>query len=69
MCKQIRTVAVISETLAQELGVEFKDLEGNFIISLQLAEELEPGEFNLLAANFEGILPLNPKKPILRPRP
>jgi hypothetical protein len=69
MCKPIRSVAKIYATLAEELGLEFKDRNGDFVVSLQLAEELEVGDFTVIPANFDGILPLNPKKPIVRPKP
>lgn len=74
MCQKIRTVAKISSTLAAELGVDFKDSDDNFVVGLQLAQELEESEFDLIPANYleddvKGILPLNPKKPIVRPKP
>jgi len=74
MCKQIRTVAKVSPTLAAELGVNFKDSNGDYVVGLQLAEELDASEFDLVPANYveddvKGILPLNPKKPIVRPKP
>jgi len=74
MCKPVRCVAKISEALAVELGLTFKDNNNQFVVSMQLAEELEFGEFTIIPANYQvsdakGILPINPKKPIVRPRP
>lgn len=72
MCKQ-RSVASISNALASELGVTFQDNHGNKVISMQLAAQLDPSEFTVIAANYtegitEGILPINPGKPIVRPK-
>lgn len=74
MCKTIRNVARISEALAIELNVTFKDNANNYVISMQLAEELELGEFTIIPANYtesgtKGVLPISPRKPIVRPRP
>lgn len=69
MCKPVRSVAKINADVAAELGIEFKDLDGNHVVSLTLAEELEPADFEIIPANFDGILPMNPKRPIVRPRP
>lgn len=74
MCTTTRSVAKITGTLAFELGVDFKDNNGNYVVSLQLASELEIGEFTIIPANYtqsiaKGILPVNPRKPIIRPKP
>lgn len=74
MCVQQRSVAKIDYDTAKELGVDFKDNDGNYIVGLQLAAELDIEDFEVIAGNYtqslyDGILPLNPRKPIVRPKP
>lgn len=74
MCVKQRSVAQISEEVAEELGVTFKDNNNNYIVGLQLAAELEVEDFIIVSADYSesksnGILPLNPRKPIVRPKP
>lgn len=68
-CLPIRTVAKISETIAEEIGVDFTDRDGNYVIGLALAQQLDVVDFDLIMANYDGILPQSNTKPILRPRP
>lgn len=74
MCVVQRSVAKINEDLAKELDVNFRDVNGNYIVGLQLAAELEVNEFEVISGDYvqsdaDGILPLNPRKPIVRPKP
>ena len=67
----VQSVAKITPELAEEIGVDYKDSKGNFVISLQLAQQLEPEEFEVVSVEeneLEGTLPVDPTKPLIRPK-
>lgn len=64
------SVAKISGELADELGLDFKDNDDNYVISLCLASQLGSDEFNVIPADItgKGTLPVDPTKPLIRPK-
>lgn len=69
MSKVIRTVAKITKALAIEIDAVFQDNKGNYVIRMEIAEELEPNEFTPIAVDCDvSLMPVVPGKSIIRPK-
>lgn len=69
--QKILLVAKVTKEVAEEIGSVFQDVDGNYIISLCLAQYLEMDDFKVIWANYDanlGTLPVLPGNPIIRPK-